>query len=165
MSQETVELVRASWPQEVDVVPLVADAATYGGPKFATTHYDLGARRWHATGETLPDSVLEELRAHDAILLGAMGLPDVRYRGAPGLADGWRDWLAPYESYRLAAEELIDAGDDVLVLARVRARTHRDGVVIEHAPAAVCTVRDGQIVRARFYLDRDQALEAVGMRG
>jgi len=41
------------------------------------THYDLGARRWHATGETLPDSVLAELRGHDAILLGAVGDPSV----------------------------------------------------------------------------------------
>src|SRR3954451_5060537 len=48
-----------------------------GGPKFATTEYDLGARRWHDTGETLPDSVLEELRGHDAILLGAIGDPSV----------------------------------------------------------------------------------------
>ena len=141
MSQETVELVRASWPQEVDVVPLVADADSLG----------------EAFG-ALSDDVEVEFVAN------APGLPDVRYRGAPGLADGWRDWLAPYESYRLAAEALTDAGDDVLVLARVRARTHRDGGVIEHAPAAVCTVRGGQIVRARFYLDRDQAMEAVGMR-
>jgi 3-isopropylmalate dehydrogenase len=42
-----------------------------------TTEYDLGARRWHASGETLPDSVLEEIRAHDAILLGAIGDPAV----------------------------------------------------------------------------------------
>jgi 3-isopropylmalate dehydrogenase len=56
----------------------VLDAVTgSGGPKFATTDYDLGARRWHATGETLPDSVLEELRGHDAILLGAIGDPTV----------------------------------------------------------------------------------------
>jgi 3-isopropylmalate dehydrogenase len=41
------------------------------------TSYDLGARRWHATGEVLPDSVLEELRGHDAILLGAVGDPSV----------------------------------------------------------------------------------------
>jgi 3-isopropylmalate dehydrogenase len=45
--------------------------------KLETTEYDLGARRWHATGETLPDSVLEQLRAHDAILLGAVGDPGV----------------------------------------------------------------------------------------
>ena len=45
--------------------------------KVDTTTYDLGARRWQATGEALPDTVLEELRAHDAILLGAIGDPSV----------------------------------------------------------------------------------------
>src|SRR4051794_16426771 len=47
------------------------------GVSFATTEYDLGARRYHATGETLPDSVLAEIRGHDAILLGAIGDPSV----------------------------------------------------------------------------------------
>jgi 3-isopropylmalate dehydrogenase len=42
-----------------------------------TTSYDLGAARWRATGELLPDTVLEELRQHDAILLGAVGDPTV----------------------------------------------------------------------------------------
>jgi 3-isopropylmalate dehydrogenase len=44
---------------------------------WETTDYDLGARRYHRTGETLPDSVLEEIRAHDAIQLGAIGDPSV----------------------------------------------------------------------------------------
>ncbi|MGH8894831.1 MAG: 3-isopropylmalate dehydrogenase, partial [Actinomycetes bacterium] len=47
------------------------------GVKLETSAYDLGARRWHATGETLPDAVLDELRGHDAILLGAVGDPSV----------------------------------------------------------------------------------------
>jgi len=47
------------------------------GATFERTEYDLGARRWHATGETLPDSVLGEIRGHDAILLGAVGDPSV----------------------------------------------------------------------------------------
>src|SRR6478672_13723641 len=56
----------------------VLAAVTAGqGPKVSTTEYDLGARRWHATGETLPDSVLEEIRGQDAILLGAVGDPGV----------------------------------------------------------------------------------------
>ncbi|MBM6545860.1 3-isopropylmalate dehydrogenase [Janibacter sp. YIM B02568] len=45
--------------------------------EISTTEYDLGAKRWHATGETLPDSVVEELRGHDGILLGAIGDPSV----------------------------------------------------------------------------------------
>ena len=44
---------------------------------FEETSYDLGAHRWHRTGETLPDSVLEEIRGHDALLLGAVGDPSV----------------------------------------------------------------------------------------
>jgi 3-isopropylmalate dehydrogenase len=41
--------------------------------KFEQTRYDLGAERYLATGEVLPDSVLAEIRDHDAILLGAVG--------------------------------------------------------------------------------------------
>ncbi|NKE58771.1 3-isopropylmalate dehydrogenase [Lentzea sp. PSKA42] len=46
-------------------------------PAAEITRYDLGAARWHATGELLPESVLGELRQHDAILLGAVGDPSV----------------------------------------------------------------------------------------
>ncbi|MGE5291941.1 MAG: 3-isopropylmalate dehydrogenase [Micromonosporaceae bacterium] len=44
---------------------------------FDMTTYDLGAARWHRSGETLPDAVLEEIRGHDVILLGAVGDPTV----------------------------------------------------------------------------------------
>jgi 3-isopropylmalate dehydrogenase len=46
-------------------------------PGLETTEYDLGAARWQRTGELLPDTVLDELRGHDAILLGAIGDPSV----------------------------------------------------------------------------------------
>ncbi|MDG6105961.1 3-isopropylmalate dehydrogenase [Dactylosporangium aurantiacum] len=46
-------------------------------PGVETTDYDLGAARYHRTGEVLPGSVIEELRGHDAILLGAVGDPSV----------------------------------------------------------------------------------------
>ncbi|WP_077090164.1 3-isopropylmalate dehydrogenase [Mycobacterium rhizamassiliense] len=46
-------------------------------PNVEKTEYDLGARRYHASGELLPESVIDELRAHDAILLGAIGDPSV----------------------------------------------------------------------------------------
>ncbi|WP_203337873.1 3-isopropylmalate dehydrogenase [Nocardioides limicola] len=49
----------------------VLEAAT--DTKFEQTRYDLGAERYLATGEVLPQSVLDELRGADAILLGAVG--------------------------------------------------------------------------------------------
>src|SRR3954467_9615314 len=51
----------------------VLEQATPAGVKFEPTRYDLGAERYLATGEVLPDSVLAEIRQHDAILLGAVG--------------------------------------------------------------------------------------------
>jgi 3-isopropylmalate dehydrogenase len=41
--------------------------------KVEQTGYDLGAERYLTTGEVLPDSVLDEIRGHDAVLLGAVG--------------------------------------------------------------------------------------------
>ncbi len=51
--------------------------ATAADAAVEITSYDLGAERYARTGEILPDSVLAELAAHDAILLGAVGDPSV----------------------------------------------------------------------------------------
>jgi 3-isopropylmalate dehydrogenase len=47
------------------------------GLTIEQTVYELGATYWHKTGEALPDATLEEIRGHDAILLGAVGDPSV----------------------------------------------------------------------------------------
>jgi 3-isopropylmalate dehydrogenase len=57
--------------------------ARAAGASLDTSEYDLGGRRYLSTGEVLPDSVLAELREFDAILLGAVGSPDV----APGVLE------------------------------------------------------------------------------
>ncbi|WP_422738706.1 3-isopropylmalate dehydrogenase [Micromonospora sp. WMMD729] len=61
-------------PEVVAQARKVLDAVL---PGVQATEYDLGAARWHRTGEVLPDSVLTELAGHDAILLGAVGDPTV----------------------------------------------------------------------------------------
>jgi 3-isopropylmalate dehydrogenase len=61
-------------PEVIGEAIRVLDAVS---PGIEKTGYDLGARRYHASGEVLPDSVLSELRSHDAILLGAIGDPSV----------------------------------------------------------------------------------------
>ncbi|WP_135849868.1 3-isopropylmalate dehydrogenase [Serinibacter arcticus] len=56
----------------------VLDAVLAGSDvDVATTPYELGAARWHATGETLTDADLEAIAKHEAILLGAIGDPGV----------------------------------------------------------------------------------------
>ncbi|PXW32523.1 UNVERIFIED_CONTAM: 3-isopropylmalate dehydrogenase [Williamsia faeni] len=52
-------------------------------PGVETTHFDLGAQRYHRTGELLTDDDLAAIRGHDAILLGAIGDPSV----TPGILE------------------------------------------------------------------------------
>ncbi|HNM85340.1 MAG TPA: 3-isopropylmalate dehydrogenase [Mycobacterium sp.] len=67
-------------PEVIEQAGRVLDAVL---PGIEKTEYDLGARRYHATGDVLSDSTIEELRGHDAILLGAIGDPSV----PPGLLE------------------------------------------------------------------------------
>lgn len=64
-----------------EVVPeglkVLAAALEGADVEVMTTDFDLGAARWHRTGETLTDADLEAIKGHDAILLGAVGDPDV----------------------------------------------------------------------------------------
>jgi 3-isopropylmalate dehydrogenase len=56
----------------------VLDAvAAKHGASFTKTEYQLGAKLWHQTGETLPDATMAELAKEDVILLGAVGDPSV----------------------------------------------------------------------------------------
>ena len=60
-----------------EAIKVLDAVAPKAGINVSTTHYDLGATRYNATGELLPDAVIEELRTSDAILLGAIGDPSV----------------------------------------------------------------------------------------
>jgi 3-isopropylmalate dehydrogenase len=58
-------------------------AAKATGFKYETTTFDFGGERYMRTGETLPDSAIDELRKFDVIYLGAIGHPDVE----PGILE------------------------------------------------------------------------------
>jgi len=66
-----------------EAVKVLEAAAGAHGFKVELSHYDVGGDRYLKTGEILPDSVLEELRGFHAILLGAVGHPDV----TPGILE------------------------------------------------------------------------------
>ena len=66
-----------------EAVKVMNAAAAKFGFKTDQVEFDFGGERYLRTGETLPDSAVEELRAFDAILLGAIGHPDVK----PGILE------------------------------------------------------------------------------
>lgn len=64
-------------------IKVVMAASNKFGFSLNFTPYDLGGERYKKTGEVLPDSIIKELRQHDAIYLGAIGHPDVK----PGILE------------------------------------------------------------------------------
>jgi len=60
-----------------EVIRVALDVVRASGVDLDTVDYDLGGSRYLRTGEVLPDSVLDEMRGFDAILLGAVGTPEV----------------------------------------------------------------------------------------
>ncbi|MBN2301556.1 MAG: 3-isopropylmalate dehydrogenase, partial [Lentisphaerae bacterium] len=64
-------------------VKVLNAAAVKFGFKLELNDYDFGGNRYLATGEILPDSAVSEMKKHDAILLGAIGHPDVK----PGILE------------------------------------------------------------------------------
>ena len=66
-----------------EVVAEALKVVRAAGADLDAVDYDLGGARYLRTGEVLPDDVLDELRAMDAILLGAVGDPQV----APGVLE------------------------------------------------------------------------------
>ena len=86
------------------------------------------------------------------------------YVGIEGFKDMWLDWLQPWSTYHTQVEDLIDAGDRVVVLVRDRARRHDSDAEVELMAGSVWEIRDGRIIRVEFCGNREQALEAAGLR-
>jgi ketosteroid isomerase-like protein len=143
MSTENVELIRSILPEEIDLVQAITSDDPVG-VIFRNT-----------------DAVAPNLEVKFASTQS--GALPTDYRGLDGLTEGWRDWLEPWDSYRIRFNEFIDARDKVLVFADVHARTSRHGVEVEHNPAAVWTIRDGMLIAVTFFLERDQALKFAGI--
>jgi ketosteroid isomerase-like protein len=75
------------------------------------------------------------------------------------------DWFGtfPFEEWEIEAEEMIDHGDQVIVMARQRGRGASSGAAVELEFAQNFTLRDRQIVQVETYVDRARALEAAGL--
>jgi ketosteroid isomerase-like protein len=88
--------------------------------------------------------------------------PEV-HRGPEGFVRSQAKFAEVFEDLRVEAEQVVDAGDQVLVLARARGRERSVGVQLTAAVAAVWTMRAGKAIRADFYDSWRLAREAAGL--
>jgi ketosteroid isomerase-like protein len=103
--------------------------------------------------------------------------PDVEWHGTIGgleeqrvvhghseVLKGFEDYFETWERLELRPEEVIDTGNDLIVFVHEVASGRERGMIVETDTATVQTLRDGLIVRVRNFMERSEALEAVGLR-
>jgi ketosteroid isomerase-like protein len=86
------------------------------------------------------------------------------YHGHDGLRRLFANFDDEFDDLRFDVEELIDAGDQVIVTIRIGGRGRASGAPVDRTWSFVCSVRDGMIYRVRAYNVRAEALEAAGLQ-
>jgi uncharacterized protein len=131
-------------PSNVDLVRRVFDAAARRDPEAVFALYDPEIE-WDTSGTTV----------------GVMG--QGQYHGHDGVRSWFREWYGGWQSVEHVCEELIDAGDRVVVLVTDRARGAASGADVELRYAGVWTIQDGKVRRVAWYSEREDALKAAGL--
>jgi ketosteroid isomerase-like protein len=111
------------------------------------------------------DPRLLELFADDAQIDMSRRIrnPDI-YQGHAGLRRLRREVNEVWEGFLQAPEQIMDAGESVMVI-ETQLRPGRVGAAqVEHRTAVIWTVRNGQIIRMEVGLDAQEALELVRLR-
>lgn len=104
------------------------------------------------TAEDFAGNVAPELSAE----------PDT-YRGRAGIERYFRSFGEAFEHIRFEAEEMIDAGDAVVVAMRLRAVGKQTGIEVEQRNAGVWTVTAGKLARIDTYASLEDALRAAAV--
>ena len=107
--------------------------------------------------------------AEDVILIphgrwGALGSNQV-VAGKDAVGEWFGDWFRTFDrDYRFEVEESRDLGDRVFIVATHHGRGRSSGVPVATQTTYLYTVRKGKISQVELWDDRDEALEAAGLR-
>jgi ketosteroid isomerase-like protein len=111
------------------------------------------------TGEPFLEGIDSSIEVYDH------DIPDASnpYRGVDGISRWLADFAESWDSYELRVERIVDAGDQVVSLFRIKAVGVGSGVPVERGDAMVWSFRDGRPVRLDYFNDQAVALEAAGL--
>ena len=85
------------------------------------------------------------------------------YRGHEGVIRAAENWAAAYEWLRVELEQIVEVGELLVSVHRMKAKARYTGIEFDATFAYLWTFRDGRIVNFRGYADPRQALQAVGL--
>jgi ketosteroid isomerase-like protein len=114
------------------------------------------------TGEVPWETIDSDIEIRDFDLPDAIG--EV-FRGHEGYRRWVSVWDSAWEDYELEADEVIDAGDQVIAVFRLRATGKGSGAETERMNSVLYTLRAGKVVRADYFGTAEGALAAAGVAG
>jgi ketosteroid isomerase-like protein len=123
-------------------------------------------RAYEVWNESGPAAVTERFWAEDAVYREGPGWPDAGvFRGRAAALARMQALIDLAGPIKVRLDELIDVGDGRFVAcARMIGESAASDPPYTQSFAVVQRLRDGLVVEADYYLDRDQALEAAGLR-
>jgi ketosteroid isomerase-like protein len=143
MSEENVEVVRRIWD-----VYLEGMAKGTRVPAIVDIVFDEGL--------VAPESTFTPMEQ-------LIGVGDT-YVGREGFIEALRAFSDAWTEWRIRPEKILDAGEDrVVAIVSVSATGKRSGAPVELRFGAVHTLKDGQVIDRRDYVDPVEALEAAGL--
>jgi ketosteroid isomerase-like protein len=83
--------------------------------------------------------------------------------GPAAVREMWKRWDGEWDELETIIEEVVDAGDKVLVAVRYGGRGRVSGVEVNDRQFEVHTFRDGRCVHKVDFRERAEALEAAGL--
>jgi ketosteroid isomerase-like protein len=86
------------------------------------------------------------------------------YRGREGVIRATERWAEPYEELTGELEQIVGAGDRLVSIHRVRAKTRHTGIEFEASVAYLWIFRGGKVIHFRSFGSPQEALEAAGLR-
>ena len=98
----------------------------------------------------------------EAEMIGPLGFAQAR-QGLEGMAEGWRDFLEPWDAFRVQRNELIPVPGGALLLVEQHGRMRGSEADVTTSSALVWRFRDGLIARAEFFLDADEGRRAASV--
>ena len=102
----------------------------------------------------------------DVVMVQPPEVPDAKsYKGRGAIVEAMGDWPNQWEDFRMDLIEIIDAGDEVAVgVTRHRGRGRESGIEMDFEVFYVSRGRNGKLARMEMFFNREQALEAAGLR-
>ena len=83
--------------------------------------------------------------------------------GPDEMRNDWERWSSAFQDLTVTFEEIIDAGDQVVVVAHHKGRGRGSGINVDARFYEVYTLHEGKVSRIDEYAGRAEALEAAGL--